>query len=149
MRTAVLAIIIKDNKLLVMHRNKFGHEYYALVGGGVDMGESKEEALHRELQEESGIRISSPRLVIIEQAGEMFGTQYIYLSNYVDGEPALASDSEEAKINALGQNLYTPLWLPLDLLPSTNLLPNELKEAIIAGLQNGFDETPVTLTVSI
>ena len=44
MRTAVRAIVIKDQSLLVMHRNKFGQEFYALVGGGVDYGESAEQA---------------------------------------------------------------------------------------------------------
>ena len=41
----VRAIVVKENKLLVMHRNKFGHEYDTLVGGGIDVGETPEQAL--------------------------------------------------------------------------------------------------------
>ncbi len=148
MRTAVRAIVVKDNHLLVMYRNKFGQEYYALVGGGVDLGESNEQALHRELQEESGITVQNLRLVIVEDAGEMFGVQYIYRCDYVSGEPALSPDSEEAKISALGQNLYQPLWLPIADLSATNLLPAELKLAVINGLKNGFPDTPLSLTIS-
>ena len=55
MRTAVRAIIIKDNNLLVMHRNKFGNEYLTLVGGGVELNETKEQALVREVIEETSI----------------------------------------------------------------------------------------------
>jgi len=44
MKQAVRAIIIHNNNLLVMKRNKFGKEYYTLIGGHVEMGESHEVA---------------------------------------------------------------------------------------------------------
>ena len=147
MRQTVRAIVINQDKLLVMHRNKFGHEYYALIGGAIDAGETAEHALHRELAEESGIAVTNPRLVIIENAGEIYGTQYIYLCDYVSGEPALAADSEETKINTLGRNLYQPLWLSLSELADAKLLPVELKALLLAYLKTGFPDQPVTLTV--
>lgn len=147
MRQAVRAIVVKDNQLLVMHRNKFGHQYYALVGGAIDIGENQLQTLQRELQEEAGITVSNPRLVIAEDAGNMYGMQYIYLCDYAGGEPTLSPDSTEAKISAAGTNLYTPMWLPLSDLPAANLLPAELKEAVIAGLKNGFPDQPLQITV--
>lgn len=148
MRTASRAIVVKDSQLLVMHRNKFGHEYYALVGGGVDFGENAEQALYREVREEASIEIANPRLVIIEDAGSIFGIQYIYLCDYVSGEPQLAADSIEAKITADGKNLYTPMWQPVSELPTLNLLPAELKDALTAGLRDGFPEQPIQLKIS-
>lgn len=148
MRKAVRIIITKNDSLLVMERNKFGNHYIALVGGGIDLGETAEQALYREVAEEAGITFTNPRLVFIEHAGEVFGTQYIYEADYESGEPALDANSEEAKITALGQNLYNPRWLPIGELAEANLLPQELKTAVLEGLNNGFPETPVTLTVS-
>ncbi|MDB5165079.1 MAG: mismatch repair protein MutT [Candidatus Saccharibacteria bacterium] len=130
-----------------MHRNKYGRQYYALVGGGVDEGETPEQALHRELQEEVSMTIANPRLVIIEDAGEYFGTQYIYLCEYIGGEPKLAADSEEAAAHALGQNLYDPMWLPLKDLPNVEFLPPELRDVILKGLENGFPDTPIELKI--
>lgn len=147
MRKASRAVVVKDNNLLVMHRNKFGHEYYALVGGGIDLGETPEQALHRELQEESGITVTNPQLAIIEDAGDMYGIQYIYLCDYVSGEPALDSNSIEAKITEGGKNLYKPLWLPIKDLPATNLLPLELKDLLVTCLEKGFPAEPISLTV--
>jgi ADP-ribose pyrophosphatase YjhB (NUDIX family) len=147
MRQAVRAIVVKDGNLLVMHRNKFGLEYYALPGGAMDMGEEQLQTLHRELGEETSIQVANPRLVIIEDAGDMYGMQYIYLCDYAGGEPALMPESEEAKINALGSNLYEPRWLPLADLPQTNLLPKELKQAVIEGLAKGFPDTPLQLKI--
>lgn len=142
---AVRAIVVKDDSLLVMHRNKFGHEYYALVGGGIDFGETAEQSLKREITEETGLVVKNPRLMFIEEAGAVFGTQYIYLCEYVNGEPKLQPDSIEAKIEANGKNLYMPMWLPIKDLHSVPLLPEVLKRALLDGLKNGWPDEPITL----
>lgn len=138
------AIVIKDGALLAMHRNKFGHEYYTLVGGGIDFGETPLQALHRELQEETGVAVTNPRLVFVEAAGDMYGPQYIYLCDYRSGEVALHPDSEEAKINDIGKNLYTPLWLPLDDLPHVPFLSETLKRHLLQALKQGWPKEPLT-----
>lgn len=141
--------MIKDDKLLVMHRNKFGHEYYSLIGGGIDAGETPLQALYREVREETGLNIApEPRLVYLESAGEPYGPQYIYLCGYEGGEPALQPTSDEHPINAMGTNTYTPMWLPLSELPQAPLLPSELKSRLITDLSTGFPEQPVTIEVS-
>jgi len=146
MRKAARAIIIKDGKLLVTKRNKFGSEYYILIGGGVDMGETLEQALQRELQEESGVQVANPRLVFTENAGDIYGLQHIFLCDYVSGEPKLDLNSTEYKINALGQNLYEPMWLPLEQLPAATFRSERLKQAILRGVRDGFPDNPVDIT---
>lgn len=148
MRQAVRAIVIKDQQLLVMHRNKFGQQFYALVGGGVDYGESPEQALYREVAEETGLQIANPRLVIIEDAGNVFGMQYIYSCDYVAGEPSLAPDSAEAMIHAAGKNLYTPMWLPLVDLPAVSLLPKELQAVLVQHCTTGWPNQPIELLIN-
>ena len=51
-RPSVRGIIIKDGKILMIHSLKY--DYYKLLGGGIEKGESYEEALIREVREESG-----------------------------------------------------------------------------------------------
>lgn len=149
MRQAVRAIVVKDKQILVMHRNKFGQEFYALVGGGVDYGEDHMQALHRELEEEASIKITNPRLVIVEDAGDVFGIQYIFVCDWVSGEPALASHSEEAQIHKSGQNLYTPMWLPLIELANVKLLPTELHHVINKhAADNSWPAEPIELTIT-
>jgi 8-oxo-dGTP diphosphatase len=147
MRKAARAIVVKDKKLLLMKRNKFGQEYYSLIGGGLEPGETGEQALHREVGQEASLTVKNPRLVIIEQAGQIYGVQFIYLCDYESGEPELDSNSEEAKISAMKKNLYTPLWVPVKKLPNINLLPVELKDAVIEGLEHGFPKEPLLLNV--
>lgn len=137
--------MIKENKLLVMHRSKFGHEYYTLLGGGLDLGESMEECLHRELLEEAMIEVGNERLVYVEHAGDPFGDQYIYLCDYVSGEPKLPEDSIEAKIAKAGKNLYTPMWLSIDKLKDSPFLSETLKQAILKGVKEGFPKEVIEL----
>jgi len=55
-REAVRAVIIKDEKILLIYSEKNGD--YKLPGGGVEEGETYEEALIREVEEEAGFRVS-------------------------------------------------------------------------------------------
>ena len=52
-RPSVRGIVVKDNKIAMMHSLKY--DYYKLPGGGIEDGESYEETLVREVREESGL----------------------------------------------------------------------------------------------
>lgn len=144
MRKAVRAIVVRGDTVLVMHRNKFGREYYTLLGGGMQGGESAEQTLRREFTEEAGFNLLDGRLVFIEEAGDPYGTQYIYLCKVEGDEPTLAPYSAEAKLFPLG-NEHTPMWLPIADLPRVEFRSNELRDAIVYGLKYGFPEQPVQL----
>jgi ADP-ribose pyrophosphatase YjhB (NUDIX family) len=148
MRTTVRAVVIKDNKLLVMDRDKYGHKFMALIGGGVEKGESPKEAVKREVREESSLEIANPRLIITLDAGIVYGRQYIYLCDYISGEPKLSKGSIEQKIAKSGQNLYTPKWLDITDLNASNLLPSELKKQLVDFCRNGFPGKPLRLTIT-
>ena len=145
MRRAARAIVIKDNNLLVMHRNKFGTEYETLPGGNVEMGETPDQAVLRELQEETSVVVANQRLVFVEEAGDPYGTQFIFLCDYVSGEPQLAPDSEEEYINKLGKNLYEPKWVSIADLPNLPFLSEKLKQAIIDAVAGGFPAEPAQI----
>lgn len=52
-RPSVRGIVIEDGKIAMMHSLKYN--YYKLPGGGMENGESYEDTLVREVQEESGL----------------------------------------------------------------------------------------------
>lgn len=51
-RPSVRGIIVRGDEVLMMHSQKYG--YYKFPGGGIEPGETHEETLVREVQEESG-----------------------------------------------------------------------------------------------
>lgn len=146
-RQSVRAIVVHDGKLLLMKRNKYGQEFYALVGGGIDKGDTPEEALIREVQEVTQLDVANPRLVM-KQSGGAYGEQFIFTAEYVRGEPALSADSEEAQAHAQGENLYEPVWLPVEQLAGVKLLPAELQPLLLQGLANNFSSGLIEFSIA-
>ncbi|WP_343224067.1 MULTISPECIES: NUDIX hydrolase [Pseudoflavonifractor] len=60
MRPSVRGIIIHDGKVAMVHSLKY--DYYKFPGGGIEDGESLEEALLREVAEESGLQVILPSI---------------------------------------------------------------------------------------
>ena len=60
-RPSVYAVIIHDGKTLLVHTRSSG-KYY-LPGGGINLGERVEEAVQREVAEETGVEIEVERFV--------------------------------------------------------------------------------------
>lgn len=142
MKTAARAIVLRDNQILLMKRFKMGDEYYTLPGGRVEKTETPDNAAVREVKEESTIDITEPKLVFIEEAGEPYGDQYIYLCAYVHGEPVLPADSEEAFWTIPGKNTYEPVWYDVSKLMDVNFVSPLLREAIVMALQAGWPKEP-------
>jgi 8-oxo-dGTP diphosphatase len=66
-RAAVKAIIIQNEKLLVLKKSdEFGY-FYTLPGGGVEHGENLEEAVTRECKEEISVKIKPGELLFIRE----------------------------------------------------------------------------------
>lgn len=145
MRSAARAVVIRDNKLLVMKRNKFGDIYYVLPGGGIDSGETPEQAVVRELQEEACLDIKSYREILVEKPWGKFGEQHIFLCKDPGGEPKLHQDSVEAKLNKLGGNTYDVMWMALDDLSDVKFRSPGLQKKLVEYAKIGFPETTETI----
>ena len=146
MLKAVRAIILDDDKILVMHRNKFGREYDILIGGGVEFGETPEAALHREIKEEVGVIIADPRMVFIERAGAPYGDQLVFLCRYVSGEINMDKTTNEFIINLLGFNTYKPVWRSFKEFEKVNFRSPSLQRSIVEGIKHGFPIRPIDIT---
>lgn len=142
MRKAARVIVVKDQDILVMKRNKFGMIYYCLIGGQIELGEEPVQAALREAKEETGLDLTNPRLVYVEEAGAPYGTQYIFLADYQGGEVKLSPDSVEAAIAKDGKNLFEPMWLPISKLSDVPFRSSVLQQKLVAALASGFPAQP-------
>lgn len=145
MRRVVRAIIIRGEQLLVMKRNKYGDKFFSLPGGGIDAGETAEQAVEREVREEASIECKAVREVYHERV-EAFGETYYYLCDHISGEPVLGPDSEEAVETAKGENTYQPMWLEIRSLEDSVFLPRNIAHKLEKDLAEGFSEQVTLLT---
>ena len=98
---------IRDGKVLLIHRRNPPHGW-ALPVGFIDYGEPAETASARELQEETGLRATSLRLVGVYSApgrDSRFHTLTVVYRAEVEGELAAGDDASDAR------------WFALDALP--------------------------------
>ena len=97
------AVVILDERVVLIRRGKEPlRGRWVVPGGTVELGETLEEALIREIREETGLDVA-PREVLtvfdrIERRDGRVQYHYVivdYLCDYLGGEPRAGSDAEE------------------------------------------------------
>jgi 8-oxo-dGTP diphosphatase len=130
----VRAIIIKDGKVLLMHRVKNGQEYWVFPGGGVeDTDKSMEDGLKRECLEELGVNVevgdlSIKKFYILDNfQGQV---QYFYNCNIVSGEVGTGTGPEWSGRDVEKYGTYEVVWTPVSDLKDKTLYPFEMRDII-------------------
>lgn len=132
--TRARALILHNGHILLMKRNKPELEYYALLGGKVEPGETPEQACIREVMEECGVTVELVREIYRDQ--DIFqgipNTHHLYHCTYISGTPALGG--EELERNT-ADNQYQPLWVPIEKISSLSLMPPQHTAPILAAIK--------------
>lgn len=124
------AVIIKDNLILLMHRFRDGIEFFVLPGGGVEKGESIEEAVIREVKEETSFNAKINKK-LFEYCNDYQGNKkmhYFYLITDFSGDMQLGG--EEAKLNS-EKDRYILEWHEISEISNLPLKPEAIKEKIL------------------
>jgi 8-oxo-dGTP pyrophosphatase MutT (NUDIX family) len=128
-RTSVRAIIFDERRerILVEKNVEIHSPFFNFIGGGVEVGESMLECLHRELAEETNAGISEARyLFVVETFTEYEGTVRHGMEHYF--EVGLDRNDVEATNPGL---LYK--WIPIGDLPQVDLRPGIVRDRILDG----------------
>ena len=126
------AVIINHNGKRLTHKN-INEGHYALIGGRVEIGESSEETVKREVMEELGKEIDVTGYVAtIENFFEMKGSKYHEILFIHSGEFV---NDEDKKIeytlkNLEGKEHLQYEWLELDKIEEYQLLPQIVKQVL-------------------
>ncbi len=124
----VRAVIVDNQRILLIERTKQGNHYWIFPGGGVETYDSTpESALLRECQEELGVEV---------EVGPLFDTfkgneeELFFLSRIISGTIDKIGGPESTRDPALWGE-YKPVWLTIEEIAERNVLPEPIKRAIL------------------
>jgi 8-oxo-dGTP diphosphatase len=134
-------VLLQDDKIALIERQRAGMHYFTFPGGHVERGEAPEAAAVREAREELGLDVAILRLVA--QIWWNGLPQYHYLVEVVGGEFGTGT-GEEMLHDHPEKGSYRPVWVPLGKLLTLPVLPRPMAELTVKALLTGWpDPAPV------
>ena len=128
----VRAIIVQDNKILLIKRTKPEAVYWVIPGGGVEMGETDKQAIKRECLEELGLEVKVGQL-FLQMASKKPGMEgwmeCFYLCEIIGGQLGTGQGPEFAE-DTVYTGGYSIEWRKISDLKNIDLKPEEIKRLI-------------------
>lgn len=84
--TAIIVLISRGDEVLLVHANNFKTDFYGLVAGFVETGETLEQAVAREVMEETSLRIKNLRYFASQPWPYPCGLMVGFFADYDGGE---------------------------------------------------------------
>ena len=144
MRTRAGIVLIEDAKVALIERHRAGLDYFVFPGGGVDEGETSEQAAIREAMEELGVEVAIKQKVAMIHFDQ--STQVYFLVERVSGEFGTGTGEEftDADPDHPQEGIYIPIWMPVDeLTQHHNIYPSDLAMLVIKSVREGWAKEPV------
>jgi len=121
-RMRARAIIIYEDKIVSMYREREGRIFYTFPGGGSEGDETEEECVKREVFEEFGIVVKPLKKVYICENQISIG--HYFLCEWVSGEFGTGEGEEYQKGQTNG--VYKPTMIKIADIPNLPLMPPEV-----------------------
>ncbi|HXD08809.1 MAG TPA: NUDIX domain-containing protein [Anaerolineales bacterium] len=148
MRVRAGIVLLKENKVALIERHRAGLDYYVFPGGGVDAGETPEQAAIRETMEELGIEVRIKQKVAEIQIGQK-SRQVYFLVEYVSGEfgTGMGEEFTDSDPNDPDEGIYVPIWMPIVELPRYgNIYPADVSKLVVKSVRDGWRKKPLVVT---
>jgi len=124
-------VIIKNNKILLMHQILGKEDFYTLPGGTWENGETLEQTCKREIYEEFGIDVDVDKLLFLLDTDTRIAFYFLCHTNNIDiklGGPEKERMDDHEK--------YYVEWLDLKDIDKVNFVPKTAKKGIKKHIKN-------------
>ena len=124
-RIRARAIIVKDDKIVSMYRERNGRIFYTFPGGGMEGNETEVDCVKREVMEEFGLTVKPiKKLYTYENQNSV---EHFYLAEWVAGEFGTGEGEEYQPDRNNG--VYIPKFIEISQIPNLPLMPPEVATA--------------------
>ncbi len=133
-RVSSRAIIIMDQHVLLIRRKRGNKEYWVTPGGKVEEGESLEQAVKREVQEEIGIDVDVGEKLfqLTNHVYNEHNEQHFFLCAYRSGD--IGSGNDPRMLNSDPSDTSEIVFAERSDVETINIVPPGLKKAILGAM---------------
>jgi ADP-ribose pyrophosphatase YjhB (NUDIX family) len=117
----VSAVIVNNNKVLLIHRKMKGREYWVFPGGGVKKNETLEKAIKREVLEETNLKVTEC-FYSFDYMDENKVAHPVFVCKVESGIPKLGGPEADKHSK---DDWYHPEWIKLESAIKLNIYPEE------------------------
>jgi len=146
MRIRAGVVLVEDGKVALIERHRAGKHYFVFPGGGVDEGETPEQAAIREMEEETGLHVAIQKKLAEIHFG--LSEQVYYLVDKLDGQFGTGTGEEftDSDPDDPTEGLYVPIWMPLAELPQhENVYPADIATLVTTAMNAGWPDVPIVV----
>ena len=135
------AIILQNDSVAMIERNRAGQIYYFFPGGQIEEGESQKDTIVREVKEELGLDVKVGNLL----AKVIFNarSQFHFLAEIMGGEFGTGNGDEMLGKVPSAYGTYSPVWVPVNELKNRDVRPRVVAELIEKSSKVGWPTEPI------
>lgn len=112
MRNRSMAMVIRDDRILMIETFRWGRRIFELPGGGIEAGESPERAALRELEEETGLKGQVKRPLNTMHCADG-SVEYVFLVDVSPEQEAIVGSDPEVP-EGKEQSIKNVCWKKLE-----------------------------------
>jgi len=146
------AIIIKENSIALIQRQREGRTYHVFPGGGIEVGETPEQAVVREVLEELGLEVNVAALiakVYYRRAHETRTNQFYFRVHILGGTFGTGTGPEMQGLYPPQSGTYHPVWMPIAQLAQEIVHPKTVAELVLKSVAQGWPSQPAEIIEEI
>lgn len=147
-KLGVRAVIIQDNKILMVKHLENNQEFYIFPGGGLEKNESIFGTAEREVKEETNVQVKAEKLIYYRKfvGPESYGAEFYILCSLVNktDEISLGIDPEKSEPVLVGTE-----WVEIKKMSDFVWYPEELRTILVADYENKFKDFRYLGTVNL
>jgi mutator protein MutT len=141
------AIIIQENQIALIKRNRGGQTYFVFPGGGVEDGETPEEAVVREIREELGLEIQVDRPIV--EIIYRLRKQYFYLVKILGGTFGTGIGPEMIGEYPADRGTYQAVWMPIPEMKKNIIYPTQIVDMVIQSTEKGWSKKLIIIKENV
>jgi 8-oxo-dGTP diphosphatase len=134
-RVRAAVVIVENGRVALIERVRDRRTYFVFPGGGVEAGESPQQAAVREAHEELGVRVELGDLVSVAYRNGR--EQRYYLASIAGGTFGTGRGNEMMTSGTTAKGTYRPVWVDLTSLTELDVRPRALSEALASWTGDG------------